>query len=154
MNGEPFCGSIALIRHPEELEKLWLAFWDEPRGRFDFVTAERLEGDSFRECLDREIAWALDIRRGKDYIVSSMARLHLEIPSENEGSEDDLHMIEFFVADLYGKRGREAVRGNDKLHWLMSSEVLDGETEDGRPLNPQLVAWLRQADVIARHSQY
>ena len=153
MNIEPFCGSVALIRHPEELEKRWLVWWDEQRRQFDFVTAERLDGDSFRECIDREIAWTLDIRRGKDYIVSSMARLHLEIPVAKD-SDDDHHAIEFFVADLYGRRGREAIIDNDKLHWLTSCEVLDGQTEDGRTINPRLVAWLRQADVIARHSQH
>ena len=51
-----FTGSVALLRHPEQLEHLWLAHWDSRRQYFDFVTAERLDDESFRECLDREIA--------------------------------------------------------------------------------------------------
>ena len=75
-----FTGSIALVRHPEQLENLWLAHWNASRKHYDFVTAERLDDESFRECLDREVAWILDIRRDKDYIVSSQARLHHDLP--------------------------------------------------------------------------
>lgn len=145
------CRSVALIQHPEKLEASWLTFWNATRQYLDFVTAERLAGDSFRECLDREIAWVLDLRRGKDYLVSSMARLHLEFPQQTSDGETTV-AIEFFVTDLYGKAGWASVELNSQLHWLTCAEVLDGRTSDGRRLNPQLVDWLQQADVIARHA--
>ncbi len=152
MNMNHFTGSIALLRHPQQLENLWLAHWDARRQHFDFVTAERLDDESFRECLDREIAWVLDIRRGKDYIISSQARLHLDIPVES----DDVvtfYVGEFYIADLYGKAGRAMIEHNKELRWLTSDEVLSGQASDGAPVNPELVALLNKADVIARHTQ-
>ena len=147
-----FTGSIALVRHPEQLENQWLTHWDTKRKHFDFVTAERLDDESFRESLDREIAWVLDIRRSKDYIISSQARLHLDIPVESE-EDDTFFVVEFYVADLYGKSGRASVELNKKLRWLSSDEVLSGQTTEGLPVNPSLVELLKKADVIARHMQ-
>ena len=66
-------GSLALIRHPKAREWEWLLRWSDERGQFETLTAARLESESFREALDREIAWQLDLRRSKDYIISSMA---------------------------------------------------------------------------------
>ena len=147
-----FTGSIALLRHPEQLENQWLTHWDTRRKHFDFVTAERLGDESFRESLDREIAWVLDIRRSKDYIISSQARLHLDIPIESE-VDDTFFVVEFYVADLYGKSGRASVELNKQLRWLSSDEVLSGQTSEGVPVNPSLVELLNKADVIARHMQ-
>ena len=144
----PFVGSVCLLRHPEEVESQWLTIWNESRRRLDFITAERLHGDSFRECIDREIGWVLDLRRGKEYIVSSQARLHLEIPDE---SGSLTHVLEFFVSDLYGKEGIAAVFENPSVHWLTGAEICDGESRDGLPLNALHVEWLLQADVISRH---
>lgn len=143
-----FIGSVCLLRHPEEAEWQWLTIWNEARRRLDFITAERLHGDSFRECIDREIGWVLDLRRGKEYIVSSQARLHLEIPDE---SGEHIHVIEFFVSDLYGKGGRSAVLGNPSVHWLTGAEICGGESRDGLPLNALHMEWLLRADVIPRH---
>lgn len=144
-------GSIALLRHPEQLENLWLAHWDARRNHFDFVTAERLDNESFRDCLDREIAWILNLRRGKDYIISSQARLHLDLPTES-ADDDTVLGVEFYITDLYGRASREMIELNNQTRWLTGSEVLSGNTSDGEPVNPSLVTLLLQADVIARHT--
>jgi len=143
-------GSIALLRHPEQLENLWLAHWHIGRAHFDFVTAERVEGESARESLDREVAWILDLRRDKDYIISSMARLNLELPAEDP---DDVSLVEFYIVDLYGKSGRASVELNKQLRWLTGEEVLSGTTTDGKSVNPALVELLARADVITRHTR-
>jgi len=152
--------SIALFRHPDQPEKLWLAVWDSHANHFDFVTAERLESESWRECLDREIAWTLNLRRGKDYIISSMARLHLELPQsasvlsreEPGGQELKYSAVEFYVVDLYGQAGITTLANNKQLHWLSSEEVLSGRAHDGRPVSRSLVRLLTKADVIARYN--
>ncbi len=145
-----FVGSIALLRHPEKLENLWLAYWNAGRGFFDFVAAEPIEGESFRESLDREVGWILDLRRGKDYIVSSMARLNLELPAEDSETDAD-GVVQFYVVDLYGKAGRASVELNNQLRWLNGDDVLSGKTAEGEPVNPLLVKLLTKADVITRH---
>ncbi|MEQ9410494.1 MAG: hypothetical protein RIK87_22355 [Fuerstiella sp.] len=148
-----FTGSIALMRHPTQLENLWLAWWNQRAGHYDFVTAERLDDESFRECLDREIAWVLDLERGRDYLISSMARLHLDVPVEaSEDIPDTFFAVEFYIVDLYGSSGRLSLEQNRDVRWLSSDEVLSGRTSDGRPVSPSLVHLLNQADVIARHT--
>ena len=47
-----FCGSVALVRHPEKLERLWLASRNPTRQHLEFITTDKLEGASFRECID------------------------------------------------------------------------------------------------------
>jgi len=145
-------GSIALIRHPTHLENQWLSYWNIARRYYDFVIAERLDSESFRESLDREVAWVLDIRRGKDYVISRQARLHLDFPIDSEAD----HMfaeVEFYIVDLYGKSGRASVELNKQLCWLDSEEVLSGKASDAQCVNPELVKLLNNADVIARHSR-
>ena len=115
------------------------------------MTAERLDDESFRECLDREIAWVLDLRRGKDYIVSSQARLHLDVPVE-AADDETFFVVEFYIADLYGKASRGMVELNRDVSWLTSDEVLSGQTSKGVPVNPSLVELLNRADVIARYT--
>jgi hypothetical protein len=146
-----FTGSIALLRHPKQLENLWLANWDARRQHFDFVTAARLDDESFRECLDREIAWVLDLRPGKDYIISSQARLHLDLRVDLT-VEGTFYVVEFYIADLYGKASRAMVELNKEVRWLTGDEVLSGQTSEGVPVNPSLVELLHRADVIARHT--
>jgi len=144
--------SVALLRHPQQLENLWLTYWHAGRNFYDFVWTERLENESSRESLDREIAWLLNLRQSKDYIISSMARLHMEIPSETSTS-DTVSTVEFYVVDLYGKLGMASVELNRNLRWLTSEEVLSGQTTDRLNVNPWLVKMLTRADVIARHTR-
>jgi hypothetical protein len=147
-----FTGSIALLRHPEHLENQWLTYWNASCKHYDFVTAKRLDRESFRECLDREIAWVFDLRRGKDYLISCTARMHLDLPVEHEDPET-CNVIEFYIADLYGKAGRASVELNKNLRWLTGEEVLSGQTTEGVPVNPSLVLLLNKADVIARYTR-
>ena len=145
--------AIALFRHPEELENLWLVHWNQRAEHFDFVTASRLDNESFRECLDREIAWTLELRRGKEYIISSQARLHLDVPVESpEPDHQQCLSVEFYIVDLFGKNGRISIENNPNVRWLTSEEVLSGMTVDGLTVSAQLVSLLNHADVITRHT--
>jgi hypothetical protein len=151
MNG--FSTAIALFRHPEQLEKLWLAYWNQSAEHFDFVTSSRLDNESFRECLDREVAWILQLRRGKEYIISSQARLHLDVPAESSDlGQKNCFIVEFFIVDLFGKDGKISIENNSDVRWLTSEEVLSGRTVDGRTVSARLVRLLNHADVIARHT--
>ena len=144
---QAFTGSIALVRHPNQMEKLWLAIWDPRYQHFDFVAAEKLENDSFRECLDRQVAWVLPLRRGKDYLISAVARLHLEALLLVD-LRPTAFLVELFIVDLYGKESLPTVSKDRSIRWLSTREVLAGATEDGQPVSPQLVMILTKADVF------
>lgn len=143
--------SIALIRHHDEPEQHWLAFWNVSAKQFSFVVAERLENESWRECLDRELAWELDLRRGKDYLISSMARLHYEEAVVEPGSDEPSKLeIEFYVVDPYGQTGREAFRELPDSRWLSNEELRSGSCKSGEAIDPWLVDLLRKADLFAK----
>ncbi len=150
---DKFVGSIALIRHPDRCEHLWPATWSADARHFDFVTAPRLEGESYRECIDREISWKLRLRRGRDYIVSSVARLHLDAPLQLPGEESETYfVVEFYVVDLYGGSARVTVDNNSDIRWLTSQELLSGQCCNGQQVNDRLVLLLQKADVFTKNS--
>lgn len=147
-----FVGSVGMIRHPEQGERLWLVIWDAEQGHFDFVIAEKLENDSFREALQREVAWILPLDRKRDFIISQMARLHLESVLSIGGKDPTYFIVELFVVELYGKQALENVERDDQTRWLAASEILGGKTSDGHPVSPRLVTLLQKADVLPKHA--
>lgn len=146
---DKFVGAIGLIRHPIDVERRWLALWDENRSWFDFAVAQRLTGESYRESLDREIAWRFPLRRGKDYLISSVARIHLDTALLiDEQANPTLFSVEMFVVDLFGKRAAPQIEDDANTLWLTCNELLAGKTDCGRQISPQLVLLLGKADVF------
>ncbi len=148
-----FVGSVALIRHPEHEEQQWLLKWSEPRQHYRMVTAERLEGESYRDCIDREIAWDLALQRNKDYLISSMSRLHIEEIMQVSGDcSETFFILEFFAADLYGKTSKSQIEADQTTRWISSREVLNGVTHTGERIDPYLVALLNKYELISPHA--
>ena len=113
--------------------------------------AERLENESWRECLDRELAWVLDLRRGKDYLISNMARLHYEEAVVEPGSDEPSRLeIEFYVVDPYGRAGREVFKRLPDSRWLSNDELRSGSCISGEAIDPWLVDLLRKADLLPK----
>src|SRR5690606_35600978 len=99
---------------------LWL-FRAEGLG-LRLLQAERLEKESYREVVDREVAWTLRLARGRDFIVSSAPRAHFQgvIPQGN--GEDVFYVAEFYVVDLFGS-GAYSILVNDPANrWLTTEE--------------------------------
>ena len=147
-----FVGSIGMIRHPDFPEQKWLGSWNPSAGQFSFVFAEKIGNDTFRECLDREIGWLLPLRRGRDYLISSMARIHLETELITRPGSSDAFVVELFVVDLYGKQSLASINQADELSWLTVSELIQGKTNEDLPIAPTLVQLLRKGSVF--HPQY
>lgn len=147
-----FVGSIGLIRHPERGEASWLAVWNNLEQCYDFVRAERLEGESYRECLDRELAWTLRLRRGKDYIISSAARLHwnapLTLPNDTEAT---YFVVEFYIVDLFGPSSLNAIDENEQCVWVTRRQLFAGTAPDGREIHSGLRSLIARSEVIANH---
>ncbi|HCS52971.1 hypothetical protein [Rubinisphaera sp.] len=148
-----FIGSIALMRHPEEGEKRWMTLWNSKRNQFEMVTALRLENDTYRECLDRELAWKLELQRGKEYLISSMARLHIEQELTLPGDEiPAFYAIEFYVVDPYGKPSFAKLDKREDLHWLTTHEILAGFGPEDRAVDPRLVYLINKFELISPYS--
>lgn len=143
--------SIALIRHPDRPEQEWLGIFDASRQFYAFVAAERLNSESWRECLDREVSWVLDLRRGKDYLISHMARLHFAESHFDPQTGDEVETaIEFYIVDPYGRKGRAAFAQLDNVRWLTNDELRNGVTTDNVNIDPWLTDLLRRTDLIPK----
>lgn len=143
--------SIALIRHPNAKEQKWLARWVPASGWWTFVASERIGSESWRECLDRELSWVFPLRRGKDYLISAMARLHLEETVFDPSTDDEQHVaFEFYVVDPYGRIGQAAFLNLEATRWLTNNELLTGRVSDGSRIDPELTELLRKADILPK----
>ena len=59
--------AVALIRREQDGRTFWLARWNRNWRAYHLVGGHRRPGESFRDCLVREIAEELHLREGTDY---------------------------------------------------------------------------------------
>lgn len=150
INMQKWFRSVALIRKVKNGKNLWLAREcpDRP-GVLGFISAQRLERESFRETIRREAAWVLELDAKRDLLVSNMAQLNLEFVACLPQDSVDSHVaVSFFLVEIYGKEATETVLADDRNHWLTSAEVCAGQTLSGQALDPRLIFLLDRAKVI------
>ena len=135
----PFDGSIALIRRTEPSYSSWLACWHDQSECLEFIVSPRLGQESYRDCLSREIAWTLRLARDRDYLVSSVARLHYESHELT---------VEFFVVEPYGKSFHQLIDANSSARWVRRHELENRRTDDGLAVSDGLCELLFAADAL------
>ena len=145
-----FIGAIGLIRRDrEDGRDEWLAFWNTGRRCYQFVEAHRLEGETYRQSLLREIAWTTGLRTGKDFLVAGGPRAHLQFAEAQDCSAEPVwFIVEFFLVELMGKHHRRLLEENRELAWVTTGDIKAGQASDGRPLCPRLLSLLKQADIL------
>ena len=147
---DAFVGAFGLVRTQTEDAIRYLTV--EDGDGLDFIRARREEGRGYRDCLDEEIARRLNLRRGKDYLLSSVPRAHLNARlcgSQVDGSDEPVwYVCEFFVATLFGKNAKKAIELRDDVVWLSPRDVYRGHGPDGRRLKADLVELLKSADAV------
>lgn len=145
-----FIGAIALIRRPGSAgSDQWLALWNEGRGCYQFVEAHILAEESFRDSLQREIAWTTGLKSGRDYLVSGGPRAHLEFVDEsNDANSRAGYIVEFYLVELMGAHHKTILNDNRDMAWLDGNNIRTGLAEDGRPICSQLLALLKKGDLI------
>lgn len=141
--------SIGLIRRMGEDGWRWLARWNQQQGCFDFIATDCLEGESAREAISREVAWVLDLNRGRDILVCNMAQSNLEfidcLPGQNHKTK---MKVAFYNVELYRSGAVERVNTDAENAWLTSQEICDGQTKDNLALNPMLHFLIKKSGVI------
>lgn len=152
-NTDPIDLAFALVRHPEHMEQSWMLQRQHSNAPLAILTAERLEGESFRTSLDRELAWALRLRQGKNYLISKMARLNIE---------DDFHLpgmdkpqacrFAFLVVDFYGRQSKKRALEMTDVVWATGPELHAGRTESGELIAPWQVSVIQRTEVVPNHA--
>ena len=151
-------GAIALVRRdavdpgdPDAADPAgrneWLAVWNPAKGVLTLPEAEKLEGESYRDGLVREVAWATGLDAGKDYLVSHAPRAHIQFADQCPGpTEGDVTVLEFYVCELF-RRGRAKLADADGIVWLTAADLEAGEA-GGRPIASRQLALMKRADLI------
>lgn len=136
-------------RDREDGRDEWLAMWNPGRACYQFVEAHRLEDETFRQSLLREIAWTTGLHTGKDFLVSGAPRAHLQFAEVEDCSADPVwFIVEFYLVELMGKRHRDLLSANDEITWVTVEQISTGRAADGRPLCRRLLSLLKQADIL------
>ena len=131
--------AMALIRKEEGGQTLWLAQWNSRWRRFHLVGGHRESGESFRECVVREIEEELGLRDGAGVAVAAEPTAHVEFVAFSEGQrEETAYTMELFDAELTTAAAREKVDAAEENRWLSESEIRLGLCKDGRPISPTL----------------
>lgn len=122
----------------------------DPQGHsWRFVVGQRLETESFRETILREIAWRLDLDRKKDFLVAHMPLLSVEHVERPANSADDAQFkVEFYPVHLYGKKSVQKVSQSSACNWFSCREVCNGQSKHGVCIDPQIVNWLNKWQVV------
>lgn len=146
-----FIGAVALVRRPGSAgDDEWLSLWNSARDCYQFVETHKLEEESFRDSLQREVAWTTGLQAGRDYIVSSTPRAHLRFLGDEDCSGAAAgYVIEFFLVELMGKHHAEILNADESHRWIGARDLGVGHAPDGRPICPQLLAFLKQGAVVA-----
>jgi hypothetical protein len=126
----------------------WLAVYRKESRSLNFVIADRLEGESFREAIMREVAWELDVDR-KAFLTSKMAQLNLEFMETLPHSSVETHYhVAFYNVEVYRPALLEMIQSRTDLIWVTSEEICNGATDLGVPFDPTLTYLINRSQVI------
>lgn len=142
-----FIGAIGLLRMGQPHDGRFALRRDPSRSCLALPSGPRLGDESFRETVEREIAWTFDLERGRDFIVSSVPRLHYGTRLVEECGRAVDYGVEFYLADLYGRRGRERFAEDPLNVWVDRQTLLSGRLEQ-EEIALEQVRLLVAADVL------
>lgn len=138
--------ALALIpwRLPEGV--LWLARWNTRWNRFSLVGGHRETGETFRECLIREIAEELGLHADADVIVHAAPCTHMTFTAWSESAKAmTAYTMEAFEVHLIGAMAKEKVDAGPLNRWLTGTEIQEQQSIDGKPVSSTIKMVLDKA---------
>ena len=141
--------SIALIQQVGDGPAKWLLRWEPKWKQWRFVIGERLNKESFRETIQREAGWQLNLDPKSDFLVSNMAQLSMEyVDTDTETNEEQHVAVAFYLVHIYRRKALDQVNAHAANRWVSAAEICDGKTEDGQLIHPQVVEWINKWQII------
>lgn len=127
--------ALALIRRKEGGRTLWLARWNRKWGCYNFVGGHKEVGESFRECVVREVEEETGLCSGVEFTAADAPAAHLEYDAWSESAHAETHyVIELFDVTLAEGAGR-TLDADESLRWLSDEEIAGRACADGRPVS-------------------
>ena len=139
---------MALIRRIRGEESLWLTRWNEKWAAFHLVGGHRHVGESFRDCMIRELheELGLRVRIGSDSGCEPPTRLVYSARSASAGVVTR-YTVALFRIDPGELDGR-ALESRAEVRWLSEGEIRRGRCDDGRPVSPTTDFLLTKAGLL------
>lgn len=130
--------SLALLARRRADETEYLAQWNADWSAFHFIGGHKLDDESFRECLVREIGEELGLSP-EGFSIGADPTAHLEFVaiSRRAGAETD-YTIELFEVELHAAPVSDEIERRPENAWLSQSEIAAGATRDGRAISPTM----------------
>jgi 8-oxo-dGTP pyrophosphatase MutT (NUDIX family) len=139
--------SVALIsrRDTPGGRTLWLARWNARWNALHFVAGHLEEGESFRECVLREIREELGLGPADQVTVSdeplAVARFSAWSRSAQERTA---YVMALFRVEL-SDEARRRVDADPLTCWLTAEQIRARRSADGRPVSATMGRLLREA---------
>lgn len=135
-------GAFAVIRRMIGDEQEWLVQWNSRWNCYNFVGGHREEGESFFECLVREIREELGLHVGTDYDVEPQPCCKLEYVARSErAKEDTAYKMQLFLITL-NSSAESTVTQSVENTWINRSEVNAQVTRNEQAVSGQIGQWL------------
>lgn len=141
---------VALIRNVDENGVgRWLLKRKAKSTGWSFIRCERLEGESARTAISREVAWELGLDSRIDFLVANMAQLHLPAESQVAAGSGRVRIeASFFTVDLFTKRAKRHCAALPDLLWATAGQICSGALGNGEVLDRQDYRLIQRSEVI------
>jgi hypothetical protein len=140
--------SVAFIEKFEGDKSRFLLKWQPVQNCWKFIVADRLNKESFRESIIREVAWQLDLQRRTDFLVSNMAQLCVEFIESLPDNTQRHVAVAFYKVHLYRRTAIESLHRDRFSRWVTAAELCQGTTADGQAIDKRIVKWINDWDVV------
>jgi 8-oxo-dGTP pyrophosphatase MutT (NUDIX family) len=141
--------AIALIQREMNGQTQWLSRWNSSGKSFSFVGGHKSEGETFRECLIREVMEELGLEPEADFVVEAEAHSHLEYVAWSAGARGQTaYTMELYPLQLTGDFSHEKIASDADNRWLHASEIQSALTTDGKAVSGTMALLLEMAGLM------
>ena len=110
--------------------------------------ARKEDDTGFRDALEEILVEELSFTRNRDYIISSVPRLHFQSPLEfPDRCEPVWVVVQFFLVELFGNRARQRIEDEGSCRWVSEAEILR-EEENDLQFDPQMSHLIRHTGIF------
>ena len=128
-------GSVAMITILDGRQHLWLGQWNDSWQAINFVGGHREHGESYRDCLIREITEELGLLLTRDFRIPAEPARAIEYTAVSRRTDEwtRYHLSLYSVALSAGVSDRLSL--NPRNHWLTEQQIDAMVTDTGIPIS-------------------